>query len=85
VAENQLFDYSALVDRPPLRLPNGARIAVWVGINIERWTFFDAVIDQFDVLYEEGAESGRIMAIPLHPFVTGSPSGPGISTVPWPT
>ena len=29
--------------------------------------------DQFDVLYEEGAESGRVMAICLHPYITGQP------------
>jgi hypothetical protein len=29
--------------------------------------------DQFDTLYEEGAESGRIMALPLHPFIIGVP------------
>lgn len=28
---------------------------------------------QFDVLYEEGAESGRVMAICLHPFIIGVP------------
>ena len=28
---------------------------------------------QFDVLYREGAESGRVMAICLHPFVIGMP------------
>jgi len=28
---------------------------------------------QFDVLYSEGAESGRVMAIAVHPFVTGVP------------
>lgn len=28
---------------------------------------------QFDVLYEEGAASGRVMAICLHPFITGVP------------
>ncbi len=32
-----------------------------------------AVRRTFDVLYREGAESGRVMAIPLHPFVTGVP------------
>jgi len=26
---------------------------------------------QFDTLYREGAESGRVMAICLHPFVIG--------------
>ena len=28
---------------------------------------------QFDVLYREGAESGRVMAIALHPYVIGVP------------
>ena len=32
-----------------------------------------AVCDTFDVLYREGAESGRVMAIPLHPFIIGVP------------
>ena len=31
------------------------------------------VCDQFDTLYEEGAMSGRVMAIPLHPFIIGLP------------
>jgi len=29
--------------------------------------------DQFDVLWREGAESGRVMAISLHPFLIGQP------------
>jgi peptidoglycan/xylan/chitin deacetylase (PgdA/CDA1 family) len=28
---------------------------------------------QFDTLYEESAESGRVMAIAVHPFITGQP------------
>jgi len=28
---------------------------------------------QFDVLYREGAESGRVMCIALHPFIIGVP------------
>ena len=31
------FDYSASVDREPVRLPNGARIAVWTIVNVEEW------------------------------------------------
>ena len=31
--------YSAIVDRPPLKLPGGARVAVWVCINVEEWEF----------------------------------------------
>jgi hypothetical protein len=30
-------------------------------------------IDQFDVLWEEGAESGRVMTIALHPYYIGLP------------
>jgi allantoinase len=29
--------YSAIVDRPPLRLPGGARIIVWTIVNLEVW------------------------------------------------
>jgi len=29
--------YSAIVDRPPLRLPGDARIAVWTIVNLEVW------------------------------------------------
>ncbi|MBS0558960.1 MAG: polysaccharide deacetylase, partial [Proteobacteria bacterium] len=29
--------YSAIVDRPPLRLPGGARVAVWSIVNLEVW------------------------------------------------
>jgi len=35
---------------------------------------FDQMIRrQFDVLYREGAQSGRVMAIALHPYITGVP------------
>jgi peptidoglycan/xylan/chitin deacetylase (PgdA/CDA1 family) len=30
-------DYSAIVDRPPLKLPNGARIVFWSIVNLEVW------------------------------------------------
>ena len=35
--------------------------------------FRDMICRQFDVLYEEGAESGRVMAICLHPYLSGVP------------
>ena len=35
--------------------------------------FADMIRRQFDVLYEEGAESGRVMAIALHPYLVGVP------------
>ena len=29
--------------------------------------------EQFDTLYDEGAETGRVMCLSLHPFVIGQP------------
>lgn len=37
--EHGRFDYSAIVDRPVLRWPNGARVAVWLIPNIEHFLF----------------------------------------------
>jgi allantoinase len=37
--EHGRFGYSAIIDRPPLRWPNGARVAVWVIPNIEHFLF----------------------------------------------
>ena len=31
------LSYSAISDRPPLKLPEGARLAVWVIVNVEEW------------------------------------------------
>jgi allantoinase len=41
--EHGRFAYSAIVDRPPLRWPNGARLAVWVIPNIE-YLHFDELL-----------------------------------------
>lgn len=35
--------------------------------------YFRIVCAQFDTLYREGANNGRVMAIPLHPYVTAIP------------
>ena len=37
--EHPLFDYRPIVDSPQLELPDGARIAVWIGVNVEHYTF----------------------------------------------
>ncbi len=37
--EHKRFDYSPIIDRKPLRFPNGARVAVWVIPNIEHFHF----------------------------------------------
>jgi allantoinase len=31
------LEYSAIVDRPPLKLPGGARLVVWPVVNVEVW------------------------------------------------
>jgi len=36
--ENTRYDYSPIISRKPFRLPNNARVAVWVIINVE---YFD--------------------------------------------
>jgi allantoinase len=35
--------------------------------------FKQMICDQFDVLYEDGQKSGRVMSICLHPFIIGHP------------
>lgn len=35
--DNTLYDYSPIVERPPLRWPNGARVAFYIGLNIEHF------------------------------------------------
>lgn len=35
--------------------------------------FYQMIVDQFDVLYEEGEANARVMSICLHPFLIGHP------------
>jgi hypothetical protein len=37
------FDYSAIVDRPPLKLPGGARLVVSTVVNVENWNFDETI------------------------------------------
>ncbi len=39
MVENELFDYSPITTRKPIRWPNGARVAFYVGLNIEYFEF----------------------------------------------
>ena len=41
------FDYSAIVDRRPWKLPRGARIAVWTIVNVEEWDIEKAMARQY--------------------------------------
>ena len=36
---NPRADYSSIFSRPPLRLPNGAKVAFWFILNVEEWDF----------------------------------------------
>jgi peptidoglycan/xylan/chitin deacetylase (PgdA/CDA1 family) len=72
-------------DQPvPMRVRSGRMITVpysqgindfpvFVQGNHTPQEYYQMVCDQFDTLYAEGATSGRVMAIPLHPFITGLP------------
>jgi allantoinase len=42
--------------------------------NRETDSFFARIKDQFDTLYREGAQSGRVMCMALHPHMIGRPS-----------
>ncbi len=35
--ENTLFDYSPITERPAIRWPGGARVAVYIGLNVEHF------------------------------------------------
>ncbi len=37
MAWTERYEYSPIVDRKPMKLPGGARVAVWVIVNIEEW------------------------------------------------
>jgi allantoinase len=72
-------------DQPyPIHVKSGRLIEVPYSIEINDIPFFvgkgmtgddfrQAIQDQFDVLYAEGAKTGKVMAIALHPFLTSVP------------
>ncbi len=35
--ENTLFDYSPITERPPIEWPGGAKVAVYIGLNVEHF------------------------------------------------
>jgi peptidoglycan/xylan/chitin deacetylase (PgdA/CDA1 family) len=35
--ENELYDYSPITERPPIHWPGGARVACYVGLNVEHF------------------------------------------------
>ena len=68
----------------PMRVSTGSMISIpysveindipaFVDLKQSAETFGRMICDQFDVLYEDGAKTGRVMAICLHPFLIGHP------------
>jgi peptidoglycan/xylan/chitin deacetylase (PgdA/CDA1 family) len=79
-----LFYCDIMNDDQPflLRTPHGPIVSVPYSNEINDFTFItrknfttdqfrDALIEEFDVLYEEGAKTGRLMNVGLHPHVSG--------------
>jgi peptidoglycan/xylan/chitin deacetylase (PgdA/CDA1 family) len=48
-------------------------IPALLGLHQSPERFGQMICDQFDVLYEDGASTGRVMSICLHPFLVGHP------------
>ncbi len=46
-------------------------ITLFVGKSLSGEDFYRAVVDHFDQIYNESEDSGRVMALCLHPFVVG--------------
>ena len=80
-----LCDYTA-DDHPfSFNVPKGSLISVpytvelndipqFKGAGVSAEEFGDAIVDQFDVLYDEGADNARCMPICLHTFWVGQPN-----------
>lgn len=71
-------------DQPtPIRVRQGSLISLPYSMEIndsiawrrgqEAQAFGQKIRDEFDVLYAEGAEHGRVMNIAVHPFIMGQP------------
>jgi peptidoglycan/xylan/chitin deacetylase (PgdA/CDA1 family) len=59
---HELFPFSAIVDRPPLKWPNGAHVAVWVVPNIEHYEL-EVTGRQVDVRNLSNREYGNRVGI----------------------
>jgi len=72
-------------DQPfPLKVRRGRLISLPYSVEVNDGSAYlrhdrtprelgEAIRAQFDQLYAEGAASGRVMCLPLHPFLTGQP------------
>ncbi|MDE0845733.1 MAG: polysaccharide deacetylase family protein [Actinomycetota bacterium] len=71
-------------DQPvPIKVQNGKLVSVPYSIELndvpvflehhDPQDFVTMVKNQFDTLYEEGGQSGRVMALAIHPYLMGMP------------
>jgi len=72
-------------DQPlPVKVPRGRLISLPYSLEVNDFTvlhqgtatprqYVDMVRAQFDRLYAEGARSGTVMCLPLHPYLIGQP------------
>ena len=72
-------------DQPvPIKVKSGKLVSVPYSIELNdvpifNWSHYEGEYfeqmckDQFDQLYKEGEESGRVMCIALHPYLIGQP------------
>jgi peptidoglycan/xylan/chitin deacetylase (PgdA/CDA1 family) len=72
-------------DQPlPVRTAKGRLVSVPYSLEVNDFTalfqgarspsdYADMIVAQFDRLYMEGEASGRVMCLPLHPFLIGQP------------
>ena len=61
------LDYSPIIDRPPLKLPGGARVVVWPIINVEVWDIHRPMPRQVLPCSCASAMTARRMSLPLMP------------------
>ena len=72
-------------DQPlPVKTAKGRLVSVPYSLEVNDFTalyqgatspadYTDMIIAQFERLYAEGADGGRVMCLPLHPFLIGQP------------
>ena len=79
-------DWGAADDQPfPSPVPTGRLVGMPYAAELNDMSallrdglsndeFYRRFCEQFDVLYEDSADSGRVLCFALHPFVLGQPS-----------
>lgn len=74
--DDQPYKMKALGDKYLVCLPYSYDIndkQAYETMHLRPSDFQDVICSQFDVLYREGSDSGRVMHIAVHPYLTGLP------------